>query len=415
MSGSSTTEFHKAYRRKDFAAAESIGRDLLVQKPQDRRVRYRLANILERTARGDDAHALLMAGMDPRLSSAIASTIVAAYADLGVPINLADSWRFIPRGASALCSIAHPRTSLAGKMLFTKVVNPASRHAATELDFYTRLVRTSTALEELAPLFIDYRRVEGSPYVMLTLESVRGRRPGVGDVGAVRRAWLELGRGSEEVTRAGLHLKRSRLRDATRRLAARVLGGPLMWPETAAWLHTRRGSSDLFAAMGVRLKRRRAGHRLVTAARRLQTFWNRNALHRKIEPLEDYSFVHGDFHEANLIIDELTGRCRVIDWESASWGPPSLDFSRFAAGLQGFEFDQLKREQLLEWRDEERAPRSYKSPVAPRLLAVLATARWLTQHSPEQVEARFDHTVGPALAWLHTDETRARRERSRLV
>ena len=397
---SAAKAFHEAYRQKDFGAAEALGRDLLARAPGERRIRSRLANVLERTGRADEAHAVIAAGFDTGLSSAIDAAVTAVHADLGMPLERANAWRFIPRGASAVCSIMHAHATPAGLPLFTKVVNPTTRSAARERDFYTRLTRSSGELAALAPRFVDYRRVPGSPYAMLTVEAIAGRRPGISDVRAVRETWLRVARGSEELAQHGVHLERSRLRDGARRLAARLLARPPLWPETAAWLHTRRGSSDLFAALDGTLRRGRASRRLVGAAAQLRSFWFTNALHRKISPDDHYTFVHGDFHEANLIVEEGTGRCRVIDWESASWGPTSLDFSRFAAGLQGFEFHHFGRERLLPAQVDESAPPACRGPIAPLLLVIMATARWLSQHEPKHVESRFDATIKPALDWL---------------
>lgn len=394
-------QFGAAIKRHDFHAAEVYGRDLLARHPRQPRVRIRLAHVLEHLGRPDEAHATIAGGVGRKLSSAISATIGQMYADFGIATELADAWRFIPRGMSAVCSIEHPNASISGVPLITKVVTLGSPKVTREIDFYTRLTRQSTELRALAPRLVDYRSVEGSPrHAVLTLEMIVGRRPSVLDVGLVRDGWIRLSRGSDELVRAGLMLHRSRWRDHARRTAARTLRRSVLYPESFAWIHTRRAGLDLFDAILLRLRTRRAAARAIAAAEHLRAFWFDHDLPNRVQPDHHYALVHGDFHEANLIVDEASGECRVIDWESASWGPPALDITSFAAGLSRVGFDHLEQAGLLSCDDLETAPLALRHPLAPVLLVVTLLTRWLGQRSVAQLDDAFDRTVAPALEWV---------------
>ena len=394
-------KFGAAIKRHDFHAAEAFGRELLARHPRQPRVRIRLAHVLEHLGRPEEAHATIASGVGRGLSSAISATIAKMYGDFGIATELADAWRFIPRGMSAVCSIEHRNASVDGVPLISKVVTPSSSKVAREVDFYTRIARHSTELRALAPRLVDYRSVEGSPrHAMLTLEMIAGRRPSVLDFGVVRDGWIRLARGSDELVRVGLTLQRSRWRDQARRTAARTLRQSVLYPESFAWIHTRRAGIDLFDAILVRLRTRRATARAIAAAEYLRAFWFDRDLPTRVRPQQHYAFLHGDFHEANLIVDDANGACRVIDWESASWGPPALDITSFAAGLSRVGFDHLEQVGLLSCHDVADAPLALRHPLAPVLLVVTLLARWLGQRSVELQEDAFDRTIAPAIEWV---------------
>jgi hypothetical protein len=390
-------QFNTAITRRDFGVAEALGFELLTRHPGHQRVRKRLAGILFRRGRIDEAHDLIAAGIGPRLASAIASGVLQLLTDLGVARGASKSWRYVTRGMSAVCAIEYPDTAVDGLRFITKVVDPRSPSTAREVAFYTRLTRSSSVLRSLAPRLIDYRRVPGSPLSMLTLEMLDGRRPSVLDVVHVFEAWLALARASDDLVRAGIKLTRSRWRDELRRVTLGRYRDTVLYTEIFCWIHTRRASLDLFGTILRRLHKRRAPERALVAARRLERYWFDLEVHARIVPRRDYSLIHGDFHEANLIVDSATNSCRVIDWESASWGPPGLDMSGFAAGLHSFEFEHLERHVLQPLIGGARLPRDRQ---AASLLLAMLLVRWLGQRSIERLDATFERTVEPALAWI---------------
>ena len=396
--------FSNAITRRDFEVAEALGFELLAHHPRHMRSRKRLAGILYRQGRIDEAHDLIAVGIGPTLTSAIASTVGQLRSDLGAVDGASGRWRYLTRGMSAVCAIEYPDASINGMRFITKVVNPRSPHTAREIDFYTRLTRSSTRLRRLAPRLLDYRRVQGSRLAMLTLEMIDGRRPSVLDVARVRDAWFDLGRASDDLAPAGIGISRSRWRDEVRRVSLGRLRDTVLYTETFCWLHTTRAGLDLFGTILRKLRKKRAPERAIVAARRLEKYWTDFQVHARIEPRLHYAFIHGDFHEANLIVDATNGECRVVDWESASWGPPGLDMSGFAAGLYRFEFEHLERDVLRHLSAGAELPRALRSPLAPSLLVVMLLARWLGQRSIERLDATFDRTVEPALAWILRQE-----------
>lgn len=391
--------FEHAFRHRDDARAERLGWELLATEPRLRGVRHHMARIFERTQREDEAHAVLADGLQPRLATAIERTITEMYTDLGIDVSGAQPWHLIPRGASAECTFSHANAMVDCTRMLTKVVNRRSPSAARELAFYTRLTTVSPELASLAPKLLDCRRVSNTPYVMLTMEMIDGRRPSFADMSGVKQAWLRLALGSLQLAGAEQTLFRSPYRDGVRRVAARVVRNPVPYAETGAWLHTRWGSSAFLRAVMAHLRQRRAPPCAVQAAHALKEYWLDEHRYRAVEPSRHYSLVHGDFHEANLIVDETTGGCRIIDWESTTWGPGGMDLSKFVAAFRGLTFDDLVRERLVPLRAD--GPPSFViDSMTTQLFVVLTIARWLTSRTPEEAEATIDITVEPALAWL---------------
>ena len=395
--------FNNAITRKDLDVAEALGIDLLARHPWHTRSRKRLAEILHKQGRIDEAHDLIAVGIGPELTSAIEATVGQLRADLGAQDGASGRWRFLTQGMSAVCAIEFPEASINGLRFLTKVVNAQSPHTAREIDFYTRLTRSSRRLRRLAPRLLDYRRVQGSHLAMLTLEMIDGRRPSYRDVALVREAWLDLGRASDDLAPAGTGITRSRLRDEARRVTFGRLRDTVLYTETFCWLHTRSAGVDLFRTILRRLRKKGAPERAIIAARLLEKHVKDLQLHARIDPKLHYSFVHGDFHEANLIVDATTGECRVVDWESASWGPPGLDMSGFAAGLYSLEFEHFERNVLRHLLSGAELPQAHWGPLAPSLLVVMLLARWLGQRSVDRLDATFDRTVEPALAWVRVN------------
>jgi len=393
-------EFFAAIKRRDFIEAESLGKDLLERYPRHPRVRKRLAGVLDRLGKGDEAHAIVADGMDTDLSSAIEAAMRAIYESFDVPSAHAAGWRYMTRGMSAVCAIEHADTSITGFRLLTKVVDPRSRSVAREIDFYTRVMRSSDTLVALSPRLVDYRPIPGTHYAMLTLEFIEGRRPGVGDSAAVRDAWIALARGSEDLGLPGSAMRRSGLRDGLRRRAIGRLRHRLLYPETFTWLHAPRVGLEMFDLISRRLRRTRGADDALGAAERLRRWWIERSLHAEIDPRRHYGLIHGDFHEANLIVDEATGSCRVIDWETVSWGPPGLDMTAFTAGLAGFEFEHLEDIVLKHMIGNERMPSTLHNDVAPVLLVVMVLVGWLGRRPVEWLNESHGRTVQPALDWV---------------
>ena len=54
-----------------------------------------------------------------------------------------------------------------------------------------------------------------------------------------------------------------------------------------------------------------------------------SGLHKYINPVDNYVFLHNDFHIGNIFMEDQSSRCCVIDWEKYNVGPKGLDLVRF--------------------------------------------------------------------------------------
>ena len=316
-----------AQREGRLGEAEILARSLLATTPDDKLLRMKLAGLLERLGKGEDAQRVVADGIGSRRLEAIACAVEVMRHELQLD---GGPWRFVPRGVSAVCVIQHQLDDC--EPLISKVVDRSTPMAIREVLFFTTLVRRSDALRSLAPRLVDVRPVNGSRLTMITMAMVPGRRPGPDGLESVTRAWIKLSRGYRELLESGsiAALKRSWCIDTVRNAAWGLSRGRVLHPETFAWIHTSWTVSNLFALLR---RRTRKAARLATTVRELEGLWMQAGFFSAIEAANHYTLMHGDFHGGNLAMDDSDDTVTVFDWSALSIGPPAVDLARFLTGF----------------------------------------------------------------------------------
>ena len=392
-----------AQREGRLSDAEVLATSLLVTRPDDKLLRMKLAGLLESLGKAQEAQRVVADGIGSRRLDAIASSVELMRDELQL---VGGRWRFVPRGVSAVCVIQHQLDGC--EPLISKVVDRTTRMAMREILFFTKLVGRSGALRSLAPRLVDVRPVNGSRLTMITMEMARGRRPGLGDLEPVMRAWIQLSHGYRELLESGsiAVLKRSRYIDSVRNAAWGFLRGRVLHPETFAWIHTRSSVSNLFANLR---RRTRKAARLATTVRELEALWMQAGFFSAIEAANHYTLMHGDFHSSNLTMDDGDGTVTVIDWATLSIGPPAADLARFLTAFTELDFEDVSL-RVFPFLDTH--PCADMGPQARSLMILSLVARWLTHVPADSLDARFDSTLGPAMQWLRDHRPTNRSGRS---
>jgi hypothetical protein len=321
--------FYRSFFNKNWAKAIAAGERLVSKKKPDMKLYPKLARCYfranEKEKAVDCVHRYLEAITGQPLDELI---LMFKRSSLLKAEDFLTTYTY--SGGSGNLGMLEHRNYKTNKTYLTKIMTdrllPKSQ-IEREYYFYDRIRSQSDELKQFSPALLDWTvmKYPSETLYLLTIEKINGEKPGDEELHLqqiLERHYMIKSIDSEEMKRL-------------------ILNSPLGGPIFFRYMHKAVTHRFAFWRMFKQAQKMKSPD-LTYMILQLRKIVLENRLYKNIDPRRHYALCHFDFHRANLLMEEATGSCKVLDWSNYHLGLASADLITLFKGLN-LSFEEIDR------------------------------------------------------------------------
>lgn len=329
--------FHKATLANNWAEAVAIGEALFASGRADRRMYPAIARCFYRAGKPEKGEVYIKAYLEA-LTDKSMETAIAEWRKLTGQDEAAVETEYRYTGGSGNLGMLEHHDTRTGARSLTKILSDRllpRPQILREGYFYEKIRTQSLPLQSCTPDFVGWssKTYAGETLYFLTIEKIKGRRPGPDDMGAVVEC-------CDIISGESYDHMQELMKDVPP-------GGPVVLR-----LVDRPAMARLMLWRMDRRARKLRSTALESSVRELRRTLLEQGFFRRVDPVKHYALCHSDFHPGNFLLDEETGRCIALDWSNYNLGLKGADYISLFRDRKG-SFDEFERWYLSRSDDSE--------------------------------------------------------------
>lgn len=329
------------YNKTNKLKAIKIGCKILKKNKMDIKLRADLAKCYAESERKEYAGQLMFNGLSQKVIEEILSKL--DKIDRTLKESNSPFYRYKPiytRGISHLAMIEHIEEvehNELGKNYITKIAN---RHnIIREINFYKNFRIHFRKLNEFTPELLSIEHINNQGIYLLTIQKHDGSSPNERNINELLK-----------IHKTITSIKKDNVKEISMNKISNWFKTRIVWvlfkriSLNKAFILINHKSMNKFILNSVlkRMKSQKYSIKSINCFIALQKLIIDGKLYKKIEPDKHYTFLHGDFHKGNIIANQCSGICKVIDWDTYKVGPKVIDMVRLFEGYS-YTFDEIEK------------------------------------------------------------------------
>jgi len=306
-------EIYELFRtQREWDKAKSVAKKMIELEPEEGRHYFELAychSVLEEI---EPASECLVMALEKKHNKSIDEIVNIIKNDLSVSSASLNSSYIILGGRNNLGFIKHVENSPSGKEYLTKIVN-ATKKEKNEI-FFTHIVKHIPQLENITPGLVGISKLNDTSFI--TMEKINGYPPKTNDIQQIAKAVFNnmprLGGNENVLCSFNLPSQASTLR----------LRNCIHF---FMYVHEESANKRLIDFLGKELSSQPP--EFIAILDKLKKLIIDTKLYKSIDPKLHYGLLHGDLGPHNILIEEITGKPYVIDWDGYIIGPAWFDIA----------------------------------------------------------------------------------------